>query len=96
MSAAKRRQQVIPGTETPEHADVAEAFEELRGLQEQARRIAKDMEAARARLVVLMMRYELARYDLVDTDGGKWCVALDLPEQPGVRLRFIGKAGEGD
>jgi hypothetical protein len=95
MTAAKRKQQVIPGTETPEHADVAEAFEELRSLQEQARRITKDMEAARGRLVERMMRYELARYDLVTPDGDKWCVALDLPEQPGVRLKFVGKVREG-
>jgi hypothetical protein len=94
MTATKRKQQVIPGTESPEHAELDEAIEELRGLQEQARRIAKAMEEGRAKLVRLMMRFETARYDHTDADGNKWNVALDLPEQPGVRLKFVGKVRE--
>jgi hypothetical protein len=91
-----RKQQIIPGTESAEHADVSDAFEELRMLQEDARRIAKATEIAKTRLVRLMMEHELARYDLVTSGGSKWTVALDLPEQPSVRLKFIGNVKEGE
>lgn len=85
-----RRQQVIPGTERPEHPDLAEAGEEFVEVSAEWGKLGKKRAEKLAALKYLMRQHELKKHRYQDTDGVEWEIELD--DEPRVKVRKTGDA----
>lgn len=63
----------------------------VREAREAHNRAKKALEAAEAILLSRMIEAQVATYDYIDGDGGQWSLTLQLPEQPGLRVKYLGK-----
>lgn len=75
----------------PTHTPIDEAMAAVREAREAHNRAKKALEAAEAILLSRMIEAQVATYDYIDGDGGQWSLTLQLPEQPGLRVKYLGK-----
>ena len=83
------RQQQIPGTEPPRHAELDEIIEQLVELYAIKRRNAAAITALESRLMTRQFELEIDAYDYVRIDGSRWVSLANTPE-PSVKLKCLG------
>jgi hypothetical protein len=84
------RQTVIESA-LPRLSPLDEAMAVVREAKAAEKKAKEAREHAEGILLARMLELEVPRYDYVDADGGQWSLALSLPEQPGLRIKYLGK-----
>lgn len=83
-------QLVIEGA-LPTYTEIDEAMDAMRQAIADMKRAKVAFAQAKAILLQRMMTREVASYDHTDPEGGQWVLELALPEQPGVKIKYLGK-----
>jgi len=76
----------------PKHDPIDEAMADVREARARFAGAKAALEQAESTLLARMLELEVARYDHVDAEGGSWSLSLSMPEQPSLRVKYLGKS----